>query len=194
MTEFLTTYGLWLVIALLIVIAVTYLMSSKASADKATGDTVQAKDVAEPLQAAEPQPEIAPSPVAVKATPVPQVIDPIPAAAPPQSVVIDPTPAKAAPVPVAQPAPAPATGAAPSEGTDNLLQLKGVGPKLAALLTDLGVTRFAQIAAWSDTDIAAIDAKLGNFKGRPVRDQWIDQAKYLANGDIAGFEAKYGKL
>ncbi len=193
MTEFLTTYGLWLVIALLIVIAVTYLMSSKASADKATGDTVQAKDVAEPLQAAEPQPKIAPPPVVVTATPVPPVIDPIPAAAPPPSVVIDPTPAKAAPVPVAKPSPAPAP-AVPSQGTDNLLQLKGVGPKLAALLTDLGVTRFAQIAAWTDTDLAAIDAKLGNFKGRPVRDQWIDQAKYLANGDIAGFEAKYGKL
>lgn len=177
MTEFLTTYGLWLVIALLIVIAITYLMSSKASADKAT----------------EAQPEIAPPPVVVTATPVPPVIDPIPAAAPPPSVVIDPTPAKAAPVPVPKPSPAPAP-AAPSDGTDNLLQLKGVGPKLAALLTDLGVTRFAQIAAWTDTDLAAIDAKLGNFKGRPVRDQWIDQAKYLANGDIAGFEAKYGKL
>ena len=193
MTEFLTTYGLWLVIALLIVIAITYLMSSKASADKATGDNVQAKDVAEPLTVAEPQPEIAPPPVVVTATPVPPMIDPIPAAAPPPSVVIDPTPAKAAPVPVAKPSPAPAP-AVPSQGKDNLLQLKGVGPKLAALLTDLGVTRFAQIAAWSDTDIAAIDAKLGNFKGRPVRDQWIDQAKYLANGDIAGFEAKYGKL
>ncbi len=193
MTEFLTTYGLWLVIALLIVIAITYLMSSKASADKATGDNVQA-DTAEPQRPTEAQPEIAPPPVVVTTTPVPPVIDPIPAAAPPPSVVIDPTPANAAPVPVAKPAPAPATGAAPSEGTDNLLQLKGVGPKLTALLTDLGVTRFAQIAAWTETDIAAIDAKLGNFKGRPVRDQWIDQAKYLANGDIAGFEAKYGKL
>ncbi|MBJ7445220.1 MAG: hypothetical protein JHD32_13130, partial [Sphingobium sp.] len=46
----------------------------------------------------------------------------------------------------------------------------------------------------TDTDLAAIDSRLGNFKGRPVRDQWIDQAKYLAAGDIAGFEAKYGKL
>jgi len=27
-----------------------------------------------------------------------------------------------------------------------------------------------------------------------VRDQWIDQAKYLAAGDVAGFEAKYGKI
>ncbi len=72
--------------------------------------------------------------------------------------------------------------------------MKGVGPKLNTLLIELGVTRYAQIAGWSDADIAAIDTKLGNFKGRPVRDQWIDQAKYLAAGDVAGFEAKYGKI
>ena len=77
---------------------------------------------------------------------------------------------------------------------DDLLRLKGVGPKLHALLIELGVTRFAQIAAWTDQDIALIDARLGTFKGRPVRDQWIDQAKYLAAGDIAGFEAKYGQI
>ncbi len=178
MTEFLTTYGLWLVIALLIVIAITYLMSSRASADK-----TQTKDVGEPQASAAPKVEVAAPPVVVTQAPLPPVIDPIPAAAPPPSVVIDTTPASPA-----------HAAAASSEGTDNLLQLKGVGPKLATLLTTLGVTRFAQIAAWTDTDIAAIDAKLGNFKGRPVRDQWIDQAKYLANGDIAGFEAKYGKL
>ncbi len=62
------------------------------------------------------------------------------------------------------------------------------------MLIELGVSRYAQIAAWTDSDIAAIDARLGNFKGRPVRDQWVDQAKYLAAGDTAGFEAKYGKL
>ena len=186
MTEFLTTYGLWLAIALLIVIAVTYLMASKASSDKA-----QAKGVAEAQQPVASMPEIAPPSVTVTATPVPPVIDPIPAAAPPPSVVIDPTPMTPAPAPTTAPAPAAKIA---SNGADNLLQLKGVGPKLVTLLSDLGVTRFTQIAAWTDADLAAVDAKLGNFKGRPVRDQWIDQAKYLASGDIAGFEAKYGKL
>ena len=94
------------------------------------------------------------------------------------------------PIPASPAIAAPADDAAP----DDLLRLKGVGPKLKALLIDLGVTRYAQIAAWSDADIAAIDARLGNFKGRPVRDQWVDQARYLAAGDTAGFEAKYGKL
>jgi predicted flap endonuclease-1-like 5' DNA nuclease len=82
----------------------------------------------------------------------------------------------------------------PAGEGDNLLRMKGVGPKLNQQLIDLGVTRYAQIANWTDADIAAIDGKLGNFKGRPVRDQWVDQAKYLAAGDLAGFEAKYGKL
>src|SRR3546814_5960638 len=83
-------------------------------------------------------------------------------------------------------APAPATGKA-----DNLQLLKGVGPKLATLLQGLGVTRFEQIAAWTDADIAAIDPQLGNFSGRITRDNWVDQAGYLARGDKAGFEGKY---
>ena len=79
-------------------------------------------------------------------------------------------------------------------GADNLRLLKGVGPKLAALLTQLGITRFDQIAAWNEADIVRVDAQLGNFKGRIVRDNWIEQARFLASGDVAGFEAKFGKL
>ena len=86
----------------------------------------------------------------------------------------------------------PATAA--STGADNLRLLKGVGPKLAALLTQIGVTRFDQIAGWSEADIARVDAQLGNFKGRIVRDNWIEQARFLESGDVAGFEAKFGKL
>ncbi|MCW2338923.1 putative flap endonuclease-1-like 5' DNA nuclease [Sphingobium sp. B2D3A] len=77
---------------------------------------------------------------------------------------------------------------------DNLRLLKGVGPKLAALLTELGITRFDQIAAWNVADIATVDANLGTFKGRIVRDNWVEQAGFLARGDTAGFEARFGKL
>lgn len=77
---------------------------------------------------------------------------------------------------------------------DDLSKMKGVGPKLIAQLTTLGVTRYDQIAAWTEADIAAIDARLGTFKGRPTRDKWVEQAGYLAKGDVAGFEAKFGKL
>jgi predicted flap endonuclease-1-like 5' DNA nuclease len=77
---------------------------------------------------------------------------------------------------------------------DDLRRLKGLGPKLNTLLTGLGVTRFDQIAAWNAEDIARIDPHLGTFSGRIVRDNWVEQARLLASGDIAGYEAKFGKL
>lgn len=196
-------YGLWLLVALLVIIVLIFLMSGKRKAE------LPAEPVAPPAPA-----ETAPTPLLVEpvvAAPVPVVpvaVEPVPAepervtVAPVavEPVAVEPAPVEPAvpeaPVvePVAEPVPVSPAVTTPADEGDDLLRLKGVGPKLKTLLTDLGVTSFAQIAAWTDTDIAAIDAKLGNFKGRPVRDQWIDQAKYLAAGDIAGFEAKYGKL
>lgn len=77
---------------------------------------------------------------------------------------------------------------------DDLTRIKGVGPKLAARLAELGVTSFARIAAWDDAELARIDSQLGAFAGRPRRDQWIAQAGFLASGDTAGYEARFGKL
>ena len=86
-------------------------------------------------------------------------------------------------------------GGEPSPGPrDTLTQLKGLGPKAASILADLGVTRFEQIAAWNEADVAAIDARMGAFKGRITRDRWVDQAKLLAEGDTAAFEAEFGAL
>ena len=84
--------------------------------------------------------------------------------------------------------------AAPPTAGDDLTKLKGVGPKLSARLAELGVTSFAQIAAWNAADIAAVDAQLGTFAGRATRDNWVEQAGFLAKGDHAGYEAKFGKL
>ena len=80
------------------------------------------------------------------------------------------------------------------EGADDLTRLKGVGPKLAAQLTTLGVTSFAQIANWSEADIDRIDDQLGRFKGRIRRDNWIEQARLMESGDTGAYEAKFGKL
>ncbi len=172
-------YGLWLLIGLLVIIGLVFLLSGKDKAQDA------------PQDIAPTPPAQTPPAALVEPTPAPPVAAPVePVAAPIAPIA----PIATAPEPAPEPMPvSPAATAAP-EADDDLLRLKGVGPKLKTLLIELGVTRFAQIAAWTDTDLAAIDAKLGNFKGRPVRDQWIDQAKYLAAGDIAGFEAKYGKL
>jgi hypothetical protein len=77
---------------------------------------------------------------------------------------------------------------------DPLTRMKGLGPKAEALLNGMGVTRFDQIAAWSDADVARVDARMGAFQGRIARDRWVEQARYLAADDIAGFESVFGKL
>lgn len=77
---------------------------------------------------------------------------------------------------------------------DDLLQIKGIGPKLNTLLISLGVTRFDQIAAWGAAEIDKVDDHLGNFKNRITRDSWVEQAGLLAKGMIAEFETKFGKL
>jgi predicted flap endonuclease-1-like 5' DNA nuclease len=69
---------------------------------------------------------------------------------------------------------------AAKSAADDLTVLVGIGPKLAASLADLGVTRFEQIAGWSVDELADVDAKL-NLRGRAERDAWIAQAKRLAS-------------
>ena len=108
--------------------------------------------------------------------------------------------APAAPMPAAEPVPAPTTAPAQSQTpapaslkADDLTRIKGLGPKIAATLQDLGITSFAEIAAWSEADIARIDTQLGRFSGRITRDQWVAQARLLAAGDEAGFAAQFGQ-
>jgi predicted flap endonuclease-1-like 5' DNA nuclease len=107
-----------------------------------------------------------------------------------------PTPApaepaeKAAAMPALQdsaPAPAP-------EGALPLTTIKGLGPKVAGMLAELGVTGVDQIAALSPADADALDAKLGAFTGRMARDRWIEQARLLTAGDRTAYEAEFGKL
>ena len=62
------------------------------------------------------------------------------------------------------------------------------------MLNGHGLTRFDQIASLSPAQVSDLDDKLGAFRGRLTRDKVVDQADYLARGDIDGFEQKYGKL
>jgi NADH-quinone oxidoreductase subunit E len=65
---------------------------------------------------------------------------------------------------------------------DDLELIWGIGPKLAAMLHGMGVYHFDQIAAWTEMNLRWVDQNLGTFKGRAVRDNWIEQAKKLATG------------
>ena len=77
---------------------------------------------------------------------------------------------------------------------DDFILLKGVGPKFADALHDLGFNRFEQLASLSPAEIERLDRQLGAFSGRIVRDRIVEQADYLARGDIDGYEQKFGKL
>ncbi len=80
--------------------------------------------------------------------------------------------AKAAPVALA------AAGAA---GADDISLIAGIGPKIYAALTDMGITTFAQVAAWTPEDVTRIEADIKQ-KGRVAREEWIEQAKELMAG------------
>lgn len=71
--------------------------------------------------------------------------------------------------------------AAKAEGADDLKELSGVGPALEKKLLEAGVTSFAQIAAWTEADIAEMDEKL-SFKGRIEREGWVEQAREMTKG------------
>ncbi len=80
---------------------------------------------------------------------------------------------------IASAAPGPMGGApVPPDQADDLQQIRGIGPKIAGLLQELGISRFEQIAAWSQEDVDWVNERL-RFKGRIEREQWISQARAL---------------
>ena len=80
----------------------------------------------------------------------------------------------------AKPKPDPAeTPSGDSTKPDNLQDIKGIGAVLEKKLNAMGITRFDQIAAWTEDDIAKVDDTL-NFRGRIQRERWVEQARQLA--------------
>lgn len=101
----------------------------------------------------------------------------------PRLTVVKPA---SAPIQASEPAPAsqpkPAVKAKPvarAAKADDLKLIAGIGPKLEQVLNAKGIRSFAEIAAWTDEDIARLDGELG-FNGRIGRDDWTGQAKILA--------------
>jgi NADH-quinone oxidoreductase subunit E len=83
--------------------------------------------------------------------------------------------------PVATEEAAPPTLTAPRGGQgDDLKLIVGVGPKLEALLQEMGVWHFDQIAAWTPAQVVWVNSRLGTFRGRIERDDWIAQARNLS--------------
>ncbi|MGB8621924.1 MAG: endonuclease [Paracoccaceae bacterium] len=78
-------------------------------------------------------------------------------------------------------------------GADDLKKIKGVGPKLEALLHDLGIYHFDQVANWGADEVAWMDENLKGFRGRVTRDDWVAQARTLAGGGDTAFSKKVDK-
>jgi len=98
------------------------------------------------------------------------------AAAPVEAAPVEAAPAAKA----SDDAPA-ALFSAPEGEPDDLKKISGVGPVLEKKLHGLGITKFAQVAAFTAEDIAKVDDAL-SFKGRIERDNWLEQAATLAAG------------
>ncbi len=147
-----------------------------------------------------PQPAPSPAPVPTPAAPPPPPpVMPAPAAPEEPAVVEEPLNdepvAAAAPMaasPAAEASGAPADATRPEDQPITLL--KGLGPKLTQKLAEHGITTVGDMAALSEAQAQALDAQLGAFSGRMARDRWLEQARLLAAGDRAGFEAVFGRL
>lgn len=139
-------------------------------------------------------------PAAVEPTrPTPPVTAPATPAPPVERVATTPPapPVEPAPEPVLTPSPTPVavtTPATPATADTDLTRLKGLGPKVAAMLIEQGVPDIATLARLDPVQAQTVAAQLGMFAPRMAKDCWIEQAQFLAAGDVAGFEAKFGKL
>lgn len=145
--------------------------------------------------------------LATKHAPVPDAPSKHAAKAPAKQAA--PKSAKAPATPAPEQAPIAAKAASPVEASDarkpaglsearggapdNLKEIKGVGPKLEALLHSLGFYHFDQIAGWSAEEAAWVDDNLKGFKGRATRDKWIEQSKILAAGGETEFSKRVDK-
>ena len=78
------------------------------------------------------------------------------------------------------------------DNPDDLKLISGIGPKIEAILNDLGIYRFEQIAAWKRPERQWVDGYL-KFGGRIERDDWVKQAKALAKGGEAEYIRVFGK-
>jgi predicted flap endonuclease-1-like 5' DNA nuclease len=141
----------------------------------------------------------APAPVYQVPAPVAPAIRPAPlpvAAAEPAPFVAPVVAAKPAPV-VTAPAPVGKMerpkGIAKARGgkADNLQRISGIGPKNESILHTLGFFHFDQIAEWTKEQVAWVDDHL-RFNGRIGREEWIKQARLLADGKEAEFTKQYG--
>ncbi len=68
---------------------------------------------------------------------------------------------------------------------DDLELIDGVGPMLRALLHEIGIFYFWQVAEWTPEEVNWVESKLMHFRGRIRRDDWVGHARTLASAPTA---------
>jgi predicted flap endonuclease-1-like 5' DNA nuclease len=74
--------------------------------------------------------------------------------------------------------------------SDNLQRIGGITPEIEAALSTQGVSRYAQIAQWSPSDVEGFAGQLG-IGGRIARENWIEQAQILSRGGDTRFSREF---
>jgi len=76
--------------------------------------------------------------------------------------------------------------------SDDLKRIKGIGAVIEKTLNELGVYQFEQISTWDENNCAWVDNFLA-FPGRISREDWVNQAKALARGEVTDFAKRVDK-
>ena len=70
----------------------------------------------------------------------------------------------------------------PAPINDDVILIRGIGPRIAAILAANGITSLRQIAAFTAGDIARIGPLLPVYPERIADDNWVEQARRLIAG------------
>ena len=80
----------------------------------------------------------------------------------------------------------PATPPKEKPPAQDLTAIRGIDAATSVVLAREGVTRYEQLSAWNEGDVARINRALGGMR-RVQEENWIEQAKILATGGMTAF-------
>ena len=83
---------------------------------------------------------------------------------------------------------------APVAQSDDLKLVEGIGPKIAELLNNAGITTFAQLADATDETVQAVLTEAGPRFNRSDATTWNEQAALLRDGKMDEFKALTDRL
>lgn len=88
------------------------------------------------------------------------------------------------------PAPLASTASMATTSRDELERIRTINGEVAKVLSVHGITRYGQIANWTQPDVERFDQLLG-APGRIDRESWIEQAKILGAGGATDYSRTY---